>query len=59
MSDKMTLDEFKKIIAPTSEKPDYKARFLNDLHLAGLPARQRRSSFTTRASGGWTSPTLT
>lgn len=37
MSDRMTMDEFKKI-KPTSAKNDYKARFLRDLANAGIPA---------------------
>lgn len=38
MSERMTLDEFKKSIAPASVKNDYKARFLRDIANAGIPA---------------------
>ena len=47
MSEKMTMDEFKRIIAPDKRKPknDYKARFLRDLSSAGIPAPQTEHRF--------------
>ena len=47
MSEKMSLAEFKRIIAPGATKPknDYKARFLRDLSSAGIPAPQTEHRF--------------